>query len=623
MNKLNQDKTVQQKRMDILIRLSLILVAVTILFFFVIKPMLKKDYYFDAGESYTFENLGFPADRDSFDVAVVGDGIDAVASALGSAKVGAKTLLVYSLSDLGQNIKNTLNIDWSEDFTPTGNSVSSDFFKEIRYKAGEGSNLGNYISEITKMTSEQKSLTILFDSKVTRVMNQNGKINGITVKTSEETRNIKAARYIDASWSGEVLKEAGIGFTKGYGDIGMEDLYLPVKLNFTVSGVDNDKIQQLLKEQGTMINFILKSYKTGYRDISISGLNVSDQGNGSVIIEAVNVSNVDLTDSQAVKTEYDKAKKECENFYSYLKANLEEFSAGNISVAPEFIIPSPDHFKGRYHMTLSDVLTGKRYTDRISSASRPVTLTMKDGNRYLLCNPKTFYIPLGSLIPEGLDNVLMTGDKISASSLVQTAVNSNASKAGTGYAAGIIAAYSISKDMDIPMLIEDRNLDTQQEIEKILRKSGIYMSDIKEDVTSITGDWSYPYAEKLINLGLLGGGVTNDFKYDKEAKNKDMAFIILNGVPRVSEEAYNYKFDITARKYLNDEQLTKDSFGKIVLSIFHMDEVKGDYYREACKLGLIDEYLQGKLKNRSVLKLSEVYYASVKIIEKLTGQALK
>ena len=623
MNKPNQEKTVQQKRIDILIRLSLILVIVTILFFFVVKPMLKRDYYFEVGENYTFENLGSQTGRDSFDVAVEGEGIDAVASALGSAGVGAKTLLIYPLSDLGQSIKNTLNTDWSEDFTPTGNSVSSDFFKGLRYKAGEGSNLDNYISEIIKMTSEQKNLTILFDSKVAGVMKQNGKISGLTVKTPEETRNIQAERYIDASGSGEVLKGAGVAFTKGYGDIGIEDLYPPVKLNFTVSGVDNTQIQKLLKEQGTMINLLLKSYKTGDRDIGISGLSVSDQGNGSVIIEAVTVTNVDLNDERAVKTTYDRAKKECEDFYSFLKVNLKEFSEGNISVAPEFVMSAPNHFKGRYHMTLSDVLTGKRYTDRISTASRPVTLVMKDGNRYLLCNPKTFYIPLGSLIPEGVDNVLMTGDKISASPLVQTAINSNASKAGTGYAAGIIAAYSISKDMDIPMLIEDRNLDTQQEIEKILRKSGIYMSDIKEDITSITGDWSYPYAEKLINLGLLSGGVTNDFKYDREAKNKDMAFILLNGVPRVSEEAYNYKFDISVRKYLNEEQLTKDSFGEIVLSIFHKDGVTGNYYTEACKLGLIDENLQGRLKNRSVLKLSEVYYASVKLMEKLTGQALK
>ncbi len=624
MNKPNQLKTVQQKRIDILIRIALILIAVTILFFFVVKPMLKKDYYYDAGEEYKFSNLGSMADKDSFDVAVIGDGLDAVTGALGASRVGAKTIFLCPSKDLGDSLKKSQNIDWSADLTPNGNSVSSDLFKGIRYKAGDGSNLDNYKNEISKLLAEHKNLTVIYDAQVTSVNAVNGSIQSIAVKLPDHNRTIQAKRYIDGSLSGDLLKKCNVDFTAGYGDIGLDNLYQPVKLNFSVSGIDNAKVQETLEKQGSLVDYLLKSYKTGNRNIFISGLNIAEQGNGTVIIEAINMNGVDLTDDDEINTAYNTAKKECEEFYEYLKANLEEFKNSNgIVVADRFVMSSPYHFKGAYTMTLSDVLTGKRYTDRISTASRPVTFTMDDGNRYVLCNPKTFYIPLGSLIPEKLDNVLMTGDKISASSLVQTAIGSNSSKAGTGYAAGIIAAYSISKGMDIQMLVEDRNLDTQQEIEKILRKMGIYMSDVKEEVTSITGNWSYPYAEKLINLGLLSGGITNDYKYDKEAKLKDFAYIILNGVPRVSEEAYNYKFDITIRNYLEDEPLTKDEFGKIILELFHKNAVSENNYSEACKLGLIDKTLQDKIKNTGVLKLSDVYYSSVFIIEKLTGNSLK
>ncbi len=623
MREQNQRKTIQQKRIDILIRLALILAAVLIIFFFAIKPMLKKDYYFEAGEDYNFSNLGTETGKDNFDVLVVGDGVDAVTSAVGAAKVGAETLLVCTGEKIGSNLINTLDVNWSADFTPTGNSVSSDIFKEIRYKAGEGSNLENYVKELSNLALEQKNLTVLYNAKISEVVLNNGKINSVTVKTSEESRNIKAKRYIDATLKGDLLQLSKAEATQGYEDIGLQGLFIPAKLNFEVSGVDIVKIQKMM-QNSSLVNFLLKNYKTGSRDINISGMNVVDQGNGSVIIEAVSVSNVNITEDKAVKSAYIRAEKECEELFSYLKANLEEFqNASQIKVAKEFLISAPYHYRGRYQMTLSDVLTGKRYTDRISTASRPVTFTMGDGNRYVLANPKTFYIPLGSMIPEDMDNMLMTGDKISASSLIQTSISSNSSRAGTGYAAGIISAYSISKDMEIPRLIEDRNLDTQQEIEKILRKMGIYMSDIKEDISSITGDWSYPYAEKLINLGLLSGGITNDYKYGKNAKTKDLAFIILNGVPRVAEETYNYNFDITIRKYLTDENLTKEKLGLIVLELFQKTPPKDNYYSEACKLGLIDDTLQEKLKNSENLKLSEVYYASVSFIEEFTGKKIK
>ncbi len=630
MNNMNQkkttrQKTTQQKRMDILVRLALILAAVMILFFFVVKPMLKKDYYFEAGEDYKFDNLGAGSHRDSFAVAVAGDGIDAVSSALGAARVGAKTLLIWQAPDFESAFKSTLDVNWAADYTPTGNSVSSDLFKELRYKSGEGSNLDNYISEIKKLVSEQKKLTVLFDAKINNVSLKEGKLTGLEVKTPSETRNIEADRYIDASRLGDLLLRCGTPYTRGYEDIGINGLYQPVQLNFTVAGVDYAKIQELLRKQSFLISYYIKEYTTGDRNIRISGLNAADQGNGKVVIQAVNVDNLDLSDEAKVKAAYEKAKKECQDFYIYIKANLDEFKASSeMTVAEEFVMPSPYHFKGRYTMTLSDVLTGKRYTDRISTASKPVTFTMDDGNRYVLCNPKTFYIPLGSIIPEGLDNVLMTGDKISASSLIQTAIGSNSSKTGNGYAAGIIAAYSISRDMEIPMLIEDRNLDTQEDIEKILRKMGIYMSDIKEDVKSITGNWSYIYAEKLINLGLLSGGITNDYKYTKEAREKDLAYIILNGVPRVNEAAYNYSFDAAVRKYITDEPLKKENFGRILLELTGKKAaVSGSYYEEACKLGLIDDTLQKQLKNSDVLLMSEVYYGSVKLLERLTGREIK
>ncbi|MDF2984971.1 MAG: hypothetical protein K0R50_481 [Eubacterium sp.] len=623
MKKQNQKDT-RQKRIDILIRLALILVIVTILFFFVVKPMLKKDYYFDAGEDYTFENLGAAAGENSYDVAVVGDGLDAVSSALGAAKVGARTVLLFPSSGIDQKIKSTLNINWSEDFTPTGNSVSSDFFKEIRYKSGKGSNLDNYINEMNELLSEYKNLTVIYDAKVLGVDFQQSKIEGIQVKTGQQERKIIAKRYIDSTPEGQLLQQCKVGFSTGYEDIGLKGLYPPVKLNFLITGVDIAKVQEMLEKQGTMVSLLARSYKPADNNIFLTGINISEQGNSSVVIEAVNVRNVDLTDEKSINDAYAKAKKECEDLYGFIKLNLEEFkNSTGMTVANEFIMSSPYHFDGRYHLTLSDVLTGKRFTDRISSASRPVTFTMDDGNRYVLCNPKTFYIPLNSIIPEGLDNVLMTGDKISASSLVQTAASSNSSIAGTGLATGIISAYSISKDMAVPMLVDDHNLDIQQEIEKILRKMGIYMSDIKEDMTSITGNWSYTYAEKLINLGLLSGGITNDYKYDKEAKSQDLAFIVLNGVPRVSEEAYNYNFDVSIRKYLKDEPLTKELFGRIVLELTGETGIKGDFYSEACKQGLIDETLQKKLENRKVLKYPEVYYASVKLIQKLTGKTIK
>ena len=149
------------------------------------------------------------------------------------------------------------------------------------------------------------------------------------------------------------------------------------------------------------------------------------------------------------------------------------------------------------------------------------------------------------------------------------------------------------------------------------------MSDIKEDLTSLTSNWSYPYAEKLLNIGLLSGGITNDLKFDKKAKSQDFAYVILNGVVRTSPDKYNYNFDATLRVYLKDEPLTKDKLAQILLDVSGKKVSDKKYYDEACKQGLIDETLIQKLRNKSDVEYSEMYYAAVKAIEKITGKTMK
>lgn len=625
MKKKTKPTTKLDKRIDILVRVVLVLTIAIVVFFFAIRPMIfKKDYYFEAGEDVTLDNLGSDKGSDNYDIAVIGDGIDAISAALGAADVGAKTLLVCSGKELGSQLGGSYDTSWSPDVTPTGNNVSSDIFKEIRYKSGEALNIGNYLKTIKEMVLSEKHLDVIYDSRINELAIQNGEVQKIEFNTPNGKRTITAKQYIDATKEGEILKRGNVPHTTGYSDIGIKNLFPPVYLNFMVSGVDYKLVEKLINEQKMLISSLLKQYNISNSNVSLSGFNITDQGNNKVLIEGITVKNIDLQNEKMIKEYYNIASKECMDLFQYLKLNLEPFkNSGELNIATQFIRPSAYHFKGLYNLTLGDILTGKRFSDRISTASRPVTMTMEDGNGYIICNPKIFYIPLRSIIPQGLTNVLMTGDKISCSSLVQSAINSNSSKSGMGYAAGIISAYSISKKIDIPHIVEDYNLDTQTEIEKVLRKKGIFMSDIKEDLTSLTSDWSYPYAEKLLNAGLLSAGITNDLKFNKKAKSQDFAYIILNGVVRTAPDKYNYDFDTALRVYLKNEPLTKDKLAQILLDVEGKKVTNKKYYDEACKQGVIDETLIKKLKNKTDVEYSEMYYAAVKAIEKITGKAMK
>ncbi|QNU67506.1 FAD-dependent oxidoreductase [Ruminiclostridium herbifermentans] len=623
MNKQSLPKSKRKKRIDLLIRLSIVMVIAIAIFIFAIKPMVNKDAYFNVNYD-TFDNLGNVIGDNNYNIAVIGDGLDGISAAIGAARVGAKTVLICPEKGLGDEIRKNYNVNWANDITPNGINVSADIFKEIRHNAEEGYNIEKFIEAIKKMVSDEKNITVLYEAKLTNAVYENGNVLSADFKVGQEYKTIKAERFIDATTDGELLKKCNVPYSTGYGDIGKESLYPPVTLSFIVSGVDYAALEETINKQGVYINRILESYKTSDKNISIAGLNISDQGDSRVIVQSVTVKNVNLSDAKELEEAYLKASKECTNLYEFLKLNFEEFkNSSDMKIANEFYKPSAYHFKGIYSLTLTDVLIGKRFSDRISAASRPVTLTLEDGNGYILCNPKTFYIPLRSLIPVGLNNVLMTGDKASYSPLVQMAVNSNSSLSGMGFSAGVVAAYSISKNMGISQIGEEQNMDVQLEIERTLRKLGVYMSDVKEEFTSLTDNWSFPYIEKLNNLGLLSAGITNDFRLEKDTKSEDLAYIILNGVPRVSESVYNYDFDVKVRQYITSEPLTKELFAKILLDLNGHGDLNSNYYQEACKQGLIDETLQQKLKSKDVLQFPEVYYAAAQYIEKKTGKTIR
>ena len=612
------------KKTDILIRIILILTIAIAVFFLAIKPMFfTKDYYFNTGSFSALEKLNSSEKDNEYDVAILGDSVEGIAAAIGAAQVGAKTLII-GLSDVGlySAIQNTQNVNWQSDISSAGTAVSSELFKKIRYNSGEGTNIKNYSDTIKKLVEDQKLIHVIYGAKLKNADYKNNNIAQLVLMSEGIEKKITAKRYIDATKDGLLLQKCGVGFTSGYSQIGINNLYPPLKLNFTVSGVDFESIRKVITEQGVPLTRLLQDYYTSDNHITIQGFNISDQSNGNVVIEGITVMGIDYSNEKKMNEAYNMASAECKELYNFLRLNVEPFkNASGVTVASEFIRPSAYHFKGYYTLKLSDVLVSYDFSDRVSTVARPVEFTLEDKRTYVLCNPKLFYIPLRSMVPFGLENTLMVGDKIDVSPLVQPAISSYSSLITNGQSAGVIAAYSISKKMNFRQLALDYNRDAQIDIEKTLRETGIYMSDIDQQY-SFTQNWSYSSLEKLVNLGLLAAGVTNDFKLDKKANCDDLAYIILTGASRMSPEAYNLSFDTLVRKYIVKEPLTKEKFAEMLFEIYGKKAETADKYAEACKIGLIDDTLQKSLKNNNTLLMPDVYYSACKVLEQITGKKL-
>ena len=71
----------------------------------------------------------------------------------------------------------------------------------------------------------------------------------------------------------------------------------------------------------------------------------------------------------------------------------------------------------------------------------------------------------------------------------------------------------------------------------ILRNQNVYLPEFNYP-SSITKIEGYNQVKKLINLGFLSGGYTNDFQFEKQAKNINLCTLIMNGLKRSGDEVY-------------------------------------------------------------------------------------
>lgn len=597
------------KKIDRMVRVVLILACVMTLFVFAIRPMFfSKDYYFEAGNYSFLQNMG----KEEYDIAIVGGSVEGASAAIGAAKVGAKVVILCEGPDLCPEIKNTLNPEWDSDSTNNGVEVSSDLFKQICYEAGENPTIGSYQNAIDKLITDNK-VKVMYNTRLSSTSVDKGIIKSVQVNIGGTTHGIYASTYIDATKDGILLKQCKVNSNSGYYDIELSNLFPPLKLNFMVSGVNYEDLKQMIQNQGVPLTLLLQNYHTDDLNVNVQGFNIYNQGENSVIIEGMTIFNVDYTDSKALDSAYNKAKKECSSLFEYLKLNVPQFNnAMLVEVAKEFIRPSAYHYESIATMPTSDIFEGDYMTGRLVTIAKPIAFTLEDGISYIIANPKYFFIPLQSIVPEGISNLAMVGDKVGVSSILQPAISNYSALSTIGNAAGVACAYSVSEGIYIDEIAKDTTM--QENLEKVLRKAGIYMTDIKAEYSFREG-WSYPYIKKLLDKGLLTAGVTNDFKLDKKANSEDFAYLLLNGVVRSKPDLYSFEFDSTIRQYLTKETLTKELFAQILLKLNKIKPDKGDLYSQAISNNLIDETLQKQLKSQSNLTMQEVYYAAAKYLE--------
>lgn len=137
-------------------------------------------------------------------------------------------------------------------------------------------------------------------------------------------------------------------------------------------------------------------------------------------------------------------------------------------------------------------------------------------------------------------------------------------------------------------------------------------------------NWSAEAAKQLLSLGLLAAGPENDLRYDAPAQQKDMAYILINGIYRTDRSSYTPELDAKLRPYINDSNLTFDSMVRMVGVLYGIEGDPDSVYERLCDKNFINRVLRDRIEkletNAETITMDMVYYIGAYSIRCYTGK---
>ena len=440
-----------------------------------------------------------------FDVIVLGGGSAGIAAAVAAARGGARTALVEAGQMLGGELLTGMTVDGAinglgED---TVGGVLNDLLQSCRDMGGFVAKLNDwrliqyvaYDPEIMKIAIPQlvfgAGVTVFLQTFAEDVVQDGGEITGIIVRNKGGRQLLTAPAFVDASGDGDLCAMAGAEMLS----VGQDEKPQPMSMMFRMSNVDNEALLSFVRENPECVavgesdairggrtdrEITEEIYRQGQPCVFFKGdgpllgdairrqemfptalvmIQPTSDVRREVCINATRITLDEPTRPDNVATALRVLSAQVFQCARFLRNSVPGFGDASISgMSPRSGIRETRRGVGDYVLSADDVLQARKRDDGVAQGCHHVDIH-QDGMgqiRIPVAEGGSYDIPLGSLLPKGLENVVVAGRCLSASREAQGSARVMGSCMAMGHAAGSLTAMSASQSnhsrlRDIPV----------------------------------------------------------------------------------------------------------------------------------------------------------------------------
>lgn len=293
---------------------------------------------------------------------------------------------------------------------------------------------------------EEAGVNLLLNHLAVNVILQEDAIIGVEVVHTKGLSLIKAKTYIDCTGNGDIAYIAGVPYQLG----NREGKMMGVSLTFFMENVDwqtaiansDDPYFTEYARKGITEERIHKSleqiyFLKGFRE-------------GTVFFNTVTVTGVDGTDSVSVARGTGIARKRVLELAKFCQEAIPGFENSYVTHIGRTVgIRETRKFDGLYKLTYDDIFQAIKFEDGIVACDNPLDEVFRDdiiqhySHDSALAKGEYYTIPLRSLIPERIRNLLFAGKILSVDDKAFASVRGMPQCMAMGQAAAIGASYCI------------------------------------------------------------------------------------------------------------------------------------------------------------------------------------
>ena len=480
----------------------------------------------------------------SYHVVVVGSEPEAIAAAVAAAETGARTLLISEDERVGGLfVRAAMNV---LDLRVTPVDYQRGVFERWWRAVGRGNAFDVARAERAFLDMlDRAGVELRLGAPPLEPFVREGRVVGVTPAGEAP---IRAAHVIDGSADADLAAAAGARSTMGFAAIGL-DARMVDTLVFQIDGIDWDALRQGARVRGRSYAYVddrvayghfaghPAAFRASTPGIRLRGLNLGRQDDGTVLVNALLIYDVDPFDPESRAEGLARAAAEVDAVIAWLALDIPGFAtARSGGVAEALYVRQTRHLVAICSLSVDHILDSVVTDQDVAAGGYPLdvqTLRPSDDG-FVFGLPDIYGARLCMTVPADVDGMWVVGRSAGFDPIAQSSARVVPFGMALGEAVGVAAALAAALGRTPRDVVHDP--DVVRDVRESLASRGAYLPAVRpRRSVGPVGHAHYADYRALIRWGLAVGGYDNDPRLGAESSRTALVFLLSN----VFQRAYH------------------------------------------------------------------------------------